>query len=98
VHFSIVAVLSGWVLEGGQDLQDRETEQCSKTNFQPNVHLKIVEDGKRKNCEAEIRERVGGLSKFSFGKTQYNKQIHTPLEEANVLLICYWGEIYIGGM
>lgn len=93
MHFSIVTVVSGWVLEGGQDLQDRETEQCSQTKFQPNVHLKIVEDGKRKNCEAEIRERVGGLSKFSSGETQNSEQLHTSLEEANVLLICYWVEI-----
>jgi hypothetical protein len=68
VHSSIVAVLSE-VLGGGQDLQDRETEQCSQTKFQPNIHLKIVKDGKRENCEAKIRERVGGLSKFSFGET-----------------------------
>ncbi len=88
MHFSIVAILSGWILEGGQDLQDRETEQCSQTEFQPNVHLKIVEDGKRKNCEAEIRERVGGLSRFSFGETQNSELIHTSLEEANVLLLC----------
>jgi hypothetical protein len=81
------------MLEGGQNLQDREPEQCSQTKFQSKFHLKIVEDTKRKNCEEEIRERAGGLLKFSFGETQNSEQIHTSLEEANVLLICQYVEI-----